>query len=165
MKPNVEIAESSPLWRGLPEIEKLTERAIAASLAASGIGILDGAEISVQLADDAQIRALNAQWRGVDKPTNVLSFPAAPDGKIAGAPLLGDIVLGFETAEREAAEEGKSLADHCAHLVVHGFLHLLGFDHEDAAEADRMEALETDILAKLGIADPYALTVPLDAKA
>jgi probable rRNA maturation factor len=165
MTPNVEIAESSPLWRGLPEIEKLTERAIAASLAASGIGILEGAEISVQLADDAQIRALNAQWRGVDKPTNVLSFPAAPNGKIAVAPLLGDIVLSFETAEREAAEEGKSLADHCVHLVVHGFLHLLGFDHERAAEADRMEALETDILAKLGIADPYALTVPLDAKA
>jgi probable rRNA maturation factor len=165
MTPNVEIAESSPLWRGLPEIEKLTERAIAASLAASGIGILEGAEISVQLADDAQIRALNAQWRGVDKPTNVLSFPAASSGKIARAPLLGDIVLSFETAEREAAEEGKSLADHCVHLVVHGFLHLLGFDHERAAEADRMEALETDILAKLGIADPYALTVPLDAKA
>jgi probable rRNA maturation factor len=165
MKPNVEIAESTPLWRNLPGIEKLTERAIAASLEASGIAILEGAEISVQLADDAQIRALNAQWRGVDKPTNVLSFPAAPSGKIARAPLLGDIVLSFETAEREAAEEGKSLADHCAHLVVHGFLHLLGFDHEDAAEADRMEALETGILARLGIADPYALTVPLDAKA
>ena len=165
MKPNIEIAESSPLWRGLPDIEKLTARAVDASLAASGIAILDGAEISLQLADDAQIRALNAQWRGVDKPTNVLSFPAAPRAKLAAAPLLGDIVLSFETAEREAAEEGKTLADHCVHLVVHGFLHLLGFDHEDAAEADRMEALETSILAKLGIADPYALTVPLDAKA
>jgi probable rRNA maturation factor len=164
MKPNIEIAESSPLWRGLPDIEKLTARAVDASLAASGIAILDGAEISLQLADDAQIRALNAQWRGVDKPTNVLSFPAAPRAKLAAAPLLGDIVLSFETAEREAAEEGKTLADHCVHLVVHGFLHLLGFDHEDAAEADRMEALETSILAKLGIADPYALTVPLDAK-
>lgn len=164
MKPNVEIAESSPLWRGLPEIEKMTERVIDASLAVSGIGLLDGAEISVQFADDAQVRALNAQWRGVDKATNVLSFPAAPAGKVAAAPLLGDIVLSFETAEREAAEEGKTLADHCAHLIVHGFLHLLGFDHEDAAEADRMEALETEILAKLGIADPYALTVPLGAK-
>ena len=165
MKPNVEIAELSPLWRGLPEIEKMTERAIDASLAVSGIGLLDGAEISVQLVDDAQIRALNAQWRGVDKATNVLSFPAAPAGKVAVAPLLGDIVLSFETAEREAAEEGKTLADHCVHLIVHGFLHLLGFDHEDAAEADRMEALETEILAKLGIADPYALTIPLGVKA
>jgi probable rRNA maturation factor len=165
MKPDVEIAESSPLWRGLPEIEMLTERAIDASLEASGIHVLDGAEVSVQLADDAEIRALNAQWRGVDKATNVLSFPAAPAEKISTAPLLGDIVLAFETVEREAAEEGKTLKDHFVHLVVHGFLHLLGCDHQDAAEADRMEALETDILARLGIADPYAETVPLDAKA
>jgi probable rRNA maturation factor len=164
MKPTVEIVESSPLWRGFPAIEKLTRRVIDASLEASGIRILDAAELSVQLADDAQIRALNAQWRGVDKPTNVLSFPVAAGDKIAAAPLLGDIVVAFETAEREAAEEGKTFADHYAHLVVHGFLHLLGFDHQDAAEADRMETLETVILARLGIADPYALTVPLDAK-
>jgi probable rRNA maturation factor len=164
MNPNVEIVVSSPLWRSAPEIEKLAERAIGVSLAASGVRVLDGAEISVRLADDAEIRALNAQWRGVDKPTNVLSFPAAPAAKIAAAPLLGDIVLAFETAEREAADEGKGFPDHCVHLIVHGFLHLLGLDHQEAAEADRMEGLETDILAKLGIADPYAQTIPLDAK-
>ena len=165
MKPNIEIVESSPLWRALPGIEKLARRAIEASLKMCGVRILDGAEVSVQLADDEQIRALNARWRGVDKPTNVLSFPASTPAKIAAATMLGDIVMAFETAEREAMEEGKTLADHAVHLVVHGFLHLLGFDHQIAAEADRMESLETGILAKLGIADPYAATVPLDADA
>ena len=165
MKPNIEVVESSPQWRALPGIEKLARRGIEASLETSGIRILDGAEVSVQLVDDSRIRALNAQWRGLDKPTNVLSFPASAPEKIAAAPMLGDIVMAFETAEREAAEEGKTLADHAAHLVVHGFLHLLGFDHQIAADADRMEALETRILAKLQIADPYALTVPLGANA
>ena len=94
----------------------------------------------------------------------MLSFPAAAAGKIAAAPLLGDIVLAFETAEREAAQEGKSFSAHVTHLVAHGFLHLLGFDHQRSDEADRMEALETKILSKLGIADPYATTVPADAK-
>jgi probable rRNA maturation factor len=165
MKPSIEVVELSPLWRAAPEIKELARRAIAVSLEESGIRIADGAEVSVQLADDAQIRALNAQWRGIDKTTNVLSFPASAPAKIAAAALLGDIVLAFETAEREAAEEGKLLADHMVHLVVHGFLHLLGFDHQIAADADRMEALETRIMAKLGIADPYASTVPLDANA
>ena len=165
MKPKIEIARTSPLWRALPGVEKLARRAIGASLTASGARILDGAEVSVQLADDAQIRALNAQWRSLDKPTNVLSFPAASPLKIDAAPMLGDIVVAFETAEREAAEEGKTLADHAAHLIVHGFLHLLGYDHQIAAEANQMEMLETRILAKLGIADPYAATIPMDADA
>jgi probable rRNA maturation factor len=91
----------------------------------------------------------------------VLSFPASQPSKIAEAPMLGDIVVAFETAEREAREEGKTLADHAGHLVAHGFLHLLGFDHQIAAEAERMEALEISIMAKLGIADPYASTVPV----
>jgi probable rRNA maturation factor len=165
MKLSVEIVETSPLWRASPAVEQLVRRAIEASREASGVKILDGAEVSVQLSDDAQIRALNGRWRGVDKPTNVLSFRATGNGKIAAAPLLGDIVVAFETAELEAAQERTTLPDHVAHLVVHGFLHLLGFDHQSAFEADRMEALETRILAKLGIADPYASTVPLDANA
>ena len=165
MKPKIEITRTSPLWRALPGVEKLARRAIGASLAASGARILDGAEVSVQLADDTQIQALNAQWRGLDKPTNVLSFPAAAPPKIDAVPMLGDIVVAFETAEREAAEEDKTLADHAAHLVVHGFLHLLGYDHQIAAEANQMEMLETHILAKLGIADPYAATIPVDADA
>jgi probable rRNA maturation factor len=165
MKPKIEIARTSALWRALPAVEKLARRAITAGLATSGVRILDGAEVSVWLADDAQIRALNAQWRGLDKPTNVLSFPAATPLQIETAAMLGDIVVAFETAEREAAEEGKILADHVVHLVVHGLLHLLGYDHQIAAEADQMEMLETRILAKLGIADPYAATIPVDADA
>jgi probable rRNA maturation factor len=162
MKPNVEIAKASPLWRSPPGVDGLVRRAIKASLDVAGTTILDGAEVGVQLADDAAVRALNARWRGVDKATNVLSFPAASPDQIASAPMLGDIVIAFETVEREAAEEGKTLADHTAHLVVHGFLHLLGFDHQVAAEADRMEALEASILARLGIANPYASADPLD---
>jgi probable rRNA maturation factor len=165
MKLEVEIAILSPLWRPSLGIEQLTRRAIDACLEASGARIRNGAEVSVQFTDDARIRQLNAQWRGVDKPTNVLSFPASEPPKISVAPLLGDIVVAFETAEREAVEEGKTLADHTAHLVTHGFLHLLGFDHEVAADAERMEALEANILARLGIADPYAETVPLDSNA
>jgi probable rRNA maturation factor len=163
MKLDIEVTPSSPLWRALSDAEELARRAIEASVVASRMRILDDAEVSVQLADDAQVRALNAQWRGLDKPTNVLSFPASEPAKISAAPMIGDIVVAFETTEREAAEEGKTLADHFVHLVVHGCLHLLGFDHQIAAEAERMEALETSILAKLGIADPYASTVPLDA--
>ena len=163
MKPDIEVVQSSPLWRALPGADELARRAIEASIDASKTPILDGAEVSVQLADDAQVRALNAQWRGLDKPTNVLSFPASKPEKISAAPMIGDIVVAFETTEREAAEEGKTLADHFVHLVVHGSLHLLGFDHQIAGEAERMETLETSILAKLGIADPYASTVPLDA--
>ena len=107
--------------------------------------------LAVLLSDDAALRALNAQWRGQDKPTNVLSFPA-PEGF-----GLGDIALAFETAEREAREQGKTLAAHVAHLLVHGFLHLLGYDHETEADAEAMEARERDILAALGVSDPYEI--------
>ena len=107
------------------------------------------------LTDDAEQRALNAQWRGKDAATNVLSFPQLePFAPLAG--LLGDISLARETLEREAAELGKSFTDHFTHLVVHGFLHILGHDHIEEADALVMEGLETQILASLGIADPYA---------
>jgi probable rRNA maturation factor len=165
MKPTLTIAKASPLWRALPGFDRLARRAIETSLEATGTTILAGAEIGVQLTDDAQVRALNARWRGIDKPTNVLSFPAANPSQIAAAPMLGDIVMGFETVAREAADEGKTLADHAVHLTVHGLLHLLGFDHQTTPEAERMEAMETAILARLGIADPYAATVPADAGA
>ena len=101
------------------------------------------------------MRALNARWRGLDKPTNVLSFPAAAPERLGETPVLGDVVVAFETMAREADDEGKALADHFRHLVVHGFLHLLGFDHRSDAEAEAMEALERRILARLGVADPY----------
>jgi probable rRNA maturation factor len=156
MKLDIAIDQSSSLWADLPEAEELAERAILASAADCGVALHKGAEVSVQLVDDAQIRALNAQWRGFDKATNVLSFPAASVEKLATSPLLGDIVLAFETIQREAGEMRVRLSDHFVHLVVHGFLHLVGFDHQESAEADRMEKLETQILAGMAIADPYA---------
>lgn len=112
------------------------------------------AELSIVLMDDASQQALNLQWRQIDKPTNVLSFPQIePFSPVLG--LLGDITLARETLEREAVELGKTLNDHFTHLVVHGFLHILGYDHIDESEALVMEGLETQILATLGIDDPY----------
>ena len=115
-------------------------------------------EVSILLTDDAQIQALNSEYRQLDKPTNVLSFaardedsPLPPDGPI----LLGDVIIAYQTAEREARDEGKSFADHLSHLVVHGVLHLLGYDHMADDEAEEMESLERSILAALGVPDPY----------
>jgi probable rRNA maturation factor len=113
------------------------------------------AEVSVVLTDDAHQQVLNRDWRQIDKSTNVLSFPQIqPFTALAG--LIGDITLARETLEREAAEMGISFNDHFTHLVVHGFLHLLGYDHIEEDEALQMEGLETQILGSLGIADPYA---------
>lgn len=116
----------------------------------------------LMLSDDAGIRAFNRQWRGIDKPTNVLSFPMPPPpGAGRDDPLeIGDIVIAEQTLAREARETGISVHDHFRHLVLHGLLHLLGYDHEHDDEAEVMEALETRILATLGVADPYAGTVP-----
>jgi probable rRNA maturation factor len=122
---------------------------------------LEGAELSLLLTDDKRIRAVNRDWRGFDKATNVLSFPAAPPERIATSPVLGDIVLAYETIAAEALAEDKTMADHLSHLVIHGLLHLLGEDHETQDQAERMEALEVAALARLGIADPYADFEPL----
>lgn len=136
------------LWRRrLPLASRLVKRAAEAALAAEG----EEGEIAFLLTDDARMQALNRDHRGKDAPTNVLSFPAAgPDEA-----FLGDIALGLETLEREAGEQGKSLEDHLTHLVVHGVLHLLGYDHMEADEAEAMEGLETRILTGLGVSDPY----------
>ena len=146
----------------LPDAERwiasLARRTLEA--ACPGIG---PAGISILLTDDAAIRELNRTWRGKDSPTNVLSFPATetaegevPEPEFAGVPLeLGDIALAYETCARESGAQGKRFPDHVAHLVLHGVLHLLGYDHLDEDEAQRMEALEIRILAGLGIADPY----------
>lgn len=126
-----------------------------AALAGANAKVRGAAEISVLLTDDEEQRQLNGQWRGKDSATNVLSFPQIePFGPVMG--LLGDITLARETLEREAAELGKSLDDHFTHLVVHGFLHILGYDHLEEDQALQMEGLETQILARLGIDDPYA---------
>ena len=127
--------------------EALATKAVNAALANEPV--VDGAEVSLLFTDDAQIRQLNRDHRGKDEPTNVLSFET-------GDPvLLGDIVLAFETVQREAVEQNKSFVDHTTHLIVHGALHLLGHDHEIDTEADEMEDQERQILSGLGIADPY----------
>jgi probable rRNA maturation factor len=153
----IDIAEPCALWRKqLPEIERLCGEAARAALAGAGGGTPRSAELSIVLGDDALVHALNRQWRGHDKPTNVLSFPVAPMTLPPGAPrLLGDVVLAFETLAAEAAAQGKPLAHHLRHLVVHGVLHLMGYDHEAPGEAARMEALEVAVLAELGVPDPY----------
>ncbi|MBY0532542.1 MAG: rRNA maturation RNase YbeY [Xanthobacteraceae bacterium] len=150
----IDISAESEGWSKIPNLEAHVRRAAEAAM-------LDNdappSEISVVLSDDEHIRELNKHHRGIDKPTNVLSFPAVRMKTPAGAPrILGDVVLAFETVEREAKEEAKSIENHLAHLVVHGVLHLLGYDHEDDDEAETMEARERQILARLGIPDPYA---------
>jgi probable rRNA maturation factor len=148
--PAIDIIVDSPQWRAQPESATILRRAIAA---AAAVVSTPDAELAIVLSDDSAIRALNRQWRGLDKPTNVLSFPAG----IAAHGTLGDIVIAFETVAREAAAEGKPFTDHLAHLAVHGFLHLLGYDHATDDEADAMERLESAILAKLAVPDPYGV--------
>jgi len=152
----IEIGRSAKGWAAvLPDAEAVLNRAAIAAWSAAGSGT---AELSIQLSDDAEIRTLNRDYRGKDKPTNVLSFPAGDEGAAGRARLLGDIVLAQETIEREATAQAKTLADHLSHLTIHGVLHLLGHDHETETQATAMEALETEILRGLGIADPYAVT-------
>lgn len=145
-------------WPPEARLLGFAERAVAAALSEIGATALSQPpELSLVFTDDARIKALNAGWRGKDKATNVLSFPAFAT-RIGDAlpPMLGDIVLAFETVCDEARSEGKSLEDHASHLIIHGLLHLLGHDHETDAEAERMEAIERGALRRLAIADPYA---------
>jgi probable rRNA maturation factor len=127
----------------------------AARAAAAIVPALADGEIAIALSSDAAVRELNARFRGQDKPTNVLSFPAAPDFPGVQGASSGDIVIAYETAAREAAAEGKPLLHHLAHLTVHGLLHLAGHDHDDNVDAERMETLERRILEQLDIPDPY----------
>lgn len=139
-------------------MEHLVRRAVEAALYGAGIAADVETELGVTLTGNDEVRALNAEWRGKDRPTNVLSFPLEElaEGDEPG-PMLGDLVLARQVVEDEAAAEGKAPANHFCHLLVHGTLHCLGFDHIDAGDAERMEALEIDILKGLGISDPYAL--------
>ena len=150
-------------WRDVADLRQRIDSASQAAVAVARHKPMAGAELSVLLTDDKRIRVVNRDWRGFDKATNVLSFPAVPVERLEQSPLLGDLILAYETMEREALEEGKSLADHLSHLVVHGLLHLLGEDHETETEAERMEALEIAALARLGIGNPYADSEPLSS--
>jgi probable rRNA maturation factor len=148
---DIDIVTNAEGWDALPDAITVIHRAVAAAAAQQGLT----GDVTVVLTDDEEIRALNRDWRGFDKPTNVLSFPAAPVPGNDDQPSLGDIVLAIETVQREAAEEGKPLADHVSHLAVHGLLHLAGHDHDTDEKAEAMEGLERQILAGLGVADPY----------
>lgn len=138
MTQTVHILINDARWRG----KTVWVRAAAKEAFAEG-------EVAIQLANDAEVQVLNAQFRGKDKPTNVLSFPDGEDGR------LGDIILAYETIAREAEEQGKSFKHHLQHLVIHGVLHLQGYDHEKPKEARLMEGKEIALLAGMGIANPY----------
>jgi probable rRNA maturation factor len=157
--PATDVLVVADCWHTEPEAEAIIARAIEAAAAMVDADTGD-AELAVMLTDDAGIRTLNLNWRGIDKPTNVLSFPALqpPGGREPDdAPrMLGDIAIAYETTRHEADEEQKPFDHHLSHLAVHGFLHLVGYDHEKDGEAEVMESLERDILAALGIPDPYA---------
>jgi probable rRNA maturation factor len=151
---DIEIAADSALWAACKDADVTVRRAIEAAAQAAG----KAGTVAVMLTDDASIRAMNAQWRGIDKPTNVLSFPFSGSPGFPDGAHLGDIAIAYETVAAESASENKAFADHLAHLAIHGYLHLVGFDHETDDEAAQMENLETRILFSLGIADPYADT-------
>jgi probable rRNA maturation factor len=148
---DIDIVTNADGWDALPDAINVIHRAVAAAAAQQNLT----GDVTVVLTDDEEIRALNRDWRGFDKPTNVLSFPAAPVPGNDDQPSLGDIVLAIETVQREATEEGKALADHVSHLAVHGLLHLAGHDHDTDEKAQAMEDLERQILAGLGVGDPY----------
>ena len=155
--PKIVVSIAEAAWeQALPDVEDIVHG--AARLALDGVDRAERIEVSIVLSNDAEIRALNRTWRGQDKPTNVLSFPGDTETDVAKAPiLLGDVIVAFETATREVDQDraAASLADHLAHLIVHGVLHLLGYDHEIDSEAEEMEQLETELLAQLGIPNPY----------
>jgi probable rRNA maturation factor len=143
----------SARWKRQPRSAAIVRRAVAAAARAAST---PPAELAIVLTHDSAIRALNRDWRGKDAATNVLSFPNGPV-RAASRPHLGDIVIAFETVAREASAEGKPFGHHLAHLAVHGYLHLIGHDHQTDRDARRMEQLERRILARLSIPDPYAV--------
>jgi probable rRNA maturation factor len=157
--PITEVLVVADCWQAEPDAETAIHRAIATAAEFVTADVAE-TELAVMLTDDAGIRTLNSNWRGIDKPTNVLSFPALPPSGPRGpdeAPrMLGDIAIAYETTRREADDEQKPFDHHLSHLAVHGFLHLIGYDHETDDDAEAMEALEREILSQLGIADPYA---------
>ena len=164
---DIQISVEEGPWPSETELHLLAERVLGA--AAEWLRLEEKQpfpkmppEVSLVFTDDAAMREINAEWRSQDKPTNVLSFPAFPvlPGRMPG-PMLGDIVVAHETLVREAGELGKPFDEHLTHLLVHGFLHLFGYDHIDDGDAERMERLETRILAGLGLSDPYGDSDPV----
>jgi probable rRNA maturation factor len=158
---DVEINRQAEVWQRIPISDTELKRAATGAFLAARPAEQGPYEATIVLSDDSEMRTMNRTWRGKDASTNVLSFLSGlPAGEAQGEPYpLGDVVLAGETVLREADQQGIPVADHVAHIVVHGVLHLLGHDHERDDDAERMEALETKVLAGLGIADPYAEAV------
>ena len=150
--PHIDIHMQSPLWKAQPLADKTVRDAIRAAASTLATG---ESEVSIVLTDDSSIARLNHDWRGVDGPTNVLSFPASVPKAGDSARLLGDIILAYETLARECEHEKLVFLHHLAHLTVHGFLHLVGYDHQTDAQAEDMERLESKIMARLNMPDPY----------
>lgn len=149
-------ADISQEWDARTDWLALARAAVHSAVGQSRHSRLSDSEVSVKFTSDAEVRALNAAWRGKDRPTNVLSFPMAAEAELADAQLLGDIVLAYGVCAAEAADKAVAVETHAAHLLVHGTLHLLGYDHETSeADADEMEDVERRALASIGIADPY----------
>ncbi|MHA1164381.1 MAG: rRNA maturation RNase YbeY [Alphaproteobacteria bacterium] len=157
----VEVTRRCELWGDVPGDAELARAARAAFEAVSGTA---NCEISLLLTSDEEICALNKSWRGKDEPTNVLSFPLGEMAQENNPKPLGDVVLACETVTREAETRGIELGQHSAHLVVHGVLHLLGYDHAIDCEAEKMENLETRILKSLGLPDPYSFDMMRNGK-
>ncbi len=156
MTPEIDVTVALGTWRtAVADVEHVCRRAAAEALALSGRGAARN-EISVLLCSNDTMRELNGEYRGRDGTTNVLSFPIGRSGAGSETVLLGDVAIAFETVAAEAATSRLAIADHLAHLVVHGVLHLLGYDHLSPREADSMEALEVEILDRLGVADPFS---------
>ena len=151
-KLTVDVVVNSALWQSAPEADEVVRAAIAEAAAAVPTS---AGEVAVVLTDDPAIQTLNREWRKKDAATNVLSFPMPAMQAGDAVTLLGDIVIAYETTAREAEAERKPFRDHLAHLAVHGFLHLVGYDHETDREADAMESLEAQILSRLGVSNPY----------
>jgi probable rRNA maturation factor len=151
----VDLRVEAGAWPPVRALRKLAAAAFDATVSAANLPLAPGAEVSAVFTDDAHMRVLNKRYRGKGSSTNVLSFPTprSPAGVLG--PMLGDIVLAAETVAREAAAERLALEARLTHLLVHGFLHLAGYDHEDDGDATVMEGLETAILQRLGIDDPH----------
>lgn len=149
--PAVDIQIDSALWDAQPDAEAAIRAAVTAAAAHS----TSGGEVSILLTDDSAVRVLNREWRGIDKATNVLSFPAPEALSKSAAGILGDIVIAYETLQRESADEHRDFLHHLTHLTVHGYLHLVGYDHEDDAHADEMESLESKIMTRMQLPDPW----------
>lgn len=150
--PQIDIQMQSPLWEAQPLATQTVHDAIATVAAELST---TGGEVCIVLTDDSAIAKLNWDWRGIDRPTNVLSFPASGQTGHQEPRLFGDIVIAYQTLERECETENRLFLHHLAHLAIHGFLHLSGYDHETDGQADEMEALESKIMSRLNMPDPH----------